>query len=182
MVKLKSNHFSKKSKFIFISLSVVSLIFFGCSSSEEEITDFPPSVGVLTELTEEPDGRLLIINEQLLMDPNESIAIVHRLDGSVDTCDIVHLRSGKNTESGISGSILRSVMMYSLMSHVLTNRMSGTSPSASVYKSSSVHAKSASHHTNMHSTSAVTARRKRNISKGKSGYGSSKSSRRSYGG
>ena len=135
--------------------------------------------GVVTEVEEvEPGDTFKLIDEKIIDDKSESIAIVHNLDQTVDT---LSLRAMARDESVGGRSGLRSLLMYGLAASVLNRSFAGTAPSRDAYKTDAAYSKSQGLNNDLKST----ARTRRVTVPGKSsrGYGSGRSFRsRSFGG
>ncbi len=131
--------------------------------------------GVITEVEEVPPGSdYKIIDEKLIDDKEKSIAIVHRLDGAVDTLSMAKLRSDSSSHPGLSN-----VLLYSLAGSYLMRNLGSTSPRAGSYKDANAFNKSTALQSDL--TKSATSRRVSVPGKASSGYGSGKSFR-SHGG
>lgn len=134
--------------------------------------------GVITEVEEiEPGDDYKIIDEKIIDDKEKSLAIVHRLDGKIDTLSLRKLKTDSQYSSNHSS--LRNVLAFSLAASYFNRSLSKTTPNASYYKDTNAFNKSTGLKNNL--TSSATTRRIRIPGKSSSGYGSGKSFR-SYGG
>ncbi len=136
------------------------------------------SKGVITEVEEiEPGDEFLILDERVIDDKEKSLAIVHRLDGEIDTLTLQKIK--KESASDPSRSALRSVLMYSLAASYFNRNLSNTSPNSAYYKNQAAFNKSTGLKSDL-SKSAVS--RRVTVPSGASkGYGGGKSFR-SHGG
>lgn len=141
-------------------------------------TVYESTQGVVTEVEEvQPGNEYKIIDERIIDEKDKSIAIVHTLEGTVDT---LSLRKMKNDESSYSRhSGLRSILYYSLAASYFNRRLSNVTPNRSNYKNASAYNKSTGLKNNLKST--ATSRRVSVPGTSSRGYGSGKSFR-SFGG
>lgn len=173
-------------KYLLIAgISISSVLFYNCSGDgtprikdSTETTIQEPTKGTITELEEiAPGDEYKIIDERLIDERQNSVAIVHRLDGKTDTLSLQKIQSDNSGQGHMSP--LRAILMYSLASSFFRGNMSAVAPNASSYKSPEAYSKSAGLRDEMAKTSrARTVKVPGNASKG---YGSGKSFR-SYGG
>ncbi len=137
------------------------------------------SKGTITEVEEvEPGDDFKILDEKIIDDKTQSTAIVHYLDGKVDTLSLQKLKSDAS-EGNHTHSALRGVLMYSLASSFFNRNLANTQPNAGFYKNADAYNKS----TNLKSDLDKTATSRRVTSPGSAskGYGTGKSFR-SHGG
>lgn len=135
------------------------------------------SKGVITEVEEvEPGDDYKIIDEKIIDEKEQSLAIVHRLDGNVDTLSLQKIKADTNNSS--HGG-LRNVLMYSLAASYFSRNLGNTAPNSSYYKDANAHSKSTGLKNDL--TKSATSRRVTVPGKSSTGYGSGKSFR-SHGG
>lgn len=145
-------------------------------SQEKTISE--STKGVVTEVEEvEPGDDYKIIDERIIDEKEKSIAIVHKLDGKVDTLSLRKLKS--DPEYRTRHSALRGILAYSLASSFFNRNLSRTTPNSSYYKNADAYKKSTGLKNNL--ASSATTRKVRVPGKASSGYGAGKSFR-SYGG
>lgn len=143
----------------------------------DEITIYESTQGVETEVEEqEPGGQYLIIDERLIDDKEQSIAIIHNLDNTIDTVSMRALK--KQTYTGRHTG-LQSILMYSLAASYFRRNMNGVRPNSSYYKNQNAYSKSTGLKDNL--TSSATSRKVKSPKGSSRGFGSNKSFR-SYGG
>ena len=161
------------------------LVLVGCGESsdnasygEETEVIVESTKGVITELEEiEPGDDFLIVDEQIIEDQSQSIAIVHYLDGRIDTVSLVALEADQSYSDSNRG--LRNVLMYSLAAAVLTRNFGAVNPNSAAYKSNAAFNKSSGLHGEMKRT--TTTRTVSSPKSGSKGYGSNRSFRSSGG-
>lgn len=141
-------------------------------------TVYESTQGVITEVEEiEPGNDYKIIDERIIDEKDKSIAIVHTLEGTVDT---LSLRKMKNDESSYSRhSGLRGILYYSLAASYFNRSMRNVTPNQSNYKNASAYNKSTGLKNDLRSS--ATSRRVNVPGRSSRGYGSGKSFR-SFGG
>lgn len=173
------------SKFIAVSgIFVGSLFIQSCSGDgspriidSEDVTIYESSKGVETEVEEqEPGGEYLILDERIIDKKEQSIAIVHNLDNTIDTLSMRTLKEEKYTGRH---SALTGVLMYSLAASYFRRNMNGVKPNPSYYKNKDVYSKSSGLKNDL--TSSATSRKVKSPKGSSRGFGSNKSFR-SYGG
>lgn len=145
----------------------------------ETKTVLESSKGTVTEVEEvEPGDDFKIIDEKVIDDKTKSTAIVHYLDGKIDTLSLQKLKS-ESAEGNHTNAALKGVLMYSLASSFFNRNLANTQPNAGFYKNADAYNKS----TNLKGDLEKTATSRRVTSPGKSskGYGTGKSFR-SHGG
>ncbi len=145
--------------------------------SADEVTIYESSKGTETEVEEqEPGGKYLIIDERIIDDKEQSIAIVHNLDNTVDTLSLKTLKKEqfRGRYSGLQG-----VLMYSLAASYFRRNMNGVRPNPTYYKNQDVFSKSSGLKSDL--TSSATSRKVMSPKGASRGFGSNKSFR-SYGG
>lgn len=174
---------SKKILLAGITLSLLTLQSCG-DSGEPKLKDFTEKTikestkGVVTEIEEiEPGDEYKIIDEKLIDKKQNSIAIVHKLDGKIDTLSLEKLKKDESFSSRNSG--LHSILMFSLAASFFNRNLSNTSPNSGAYKNADAYNKSTGLKNNLNSSAA--SRTVRVPGKSSSGYGAGKSFR-SYGG
>lgn len=142
-------------------------------------TIYESSKGTVTEVEEvEPGDDFKIIDEKVIDEKTKSTAIVHYLNGKVDTLSLQKLQS--EAQSGNhTHSALRGVLMYSLASAFFNRNLANTSPNSSYYKNSEAYNKSTGLKNDIQKS--ATSRRVTVPSGSSRGYGGGKSFR-SYGG
>lgn len=172
-------------KIALVSLVVSALTLHSCGGDgsprikdAKEKTIKESTKGVITEVEEiEPGDDYKIIDEKIIDEKEKSIAIVHRLDGNIDTLSLRKLKTDSEYSSRHSG--LRGVLAYSLAASYFNRNLANTTPNSSYYKDATAYNKSTGLKSNLTSTAA--SRRVQIPGKSSSGYGSGKSFR-SYGG
>ncbi|WP_299113790.1 hypothetical protein [uncultured Winogradskyella sp.] len=144
----------------------------------QQDTVYESTQGVITEVEEiEPGNDYKIIDERLIGEKDKSIAIVHTLEGTVDT---LSLRKMKNDESSYSRhSGLRSILYYSLAASYFNRSLRNVTPNQNNYKNASAYNKSTGLKNDL--KSSATSRRVNVPGRSSRGYGSGKSFR-SFGG
>ncbi|MUU77400.1 hypothetical protein [Winogradskyella endarachnes] len=144
----------------------------------QEETIYESTKGVITEVEEvEPGEDYKIIDERIIDDKEKSIAIVHTLEGTVDTLSLRKLKDDNSSTYRHSG--LRSILYYSLASSYFNRNMNNVTPKQSNYKNASAYNKSTSLKNDL--KSSATSRRVSVPGSSSKGYGSGKSFR-SFGG
>ncbi len=97
-------------------------------------TIYESTKGTVTEVEEvQPGDDFVIIDEKIIDEKERSTAIVHYLDGKVDTLSLQKLREEKYAGNH-SHSALRGVLMYSLASSYFNRNLANTTPNSSYYK------------------------------------------------
>lgn len=146
----------------------------------DEKTIFESTKGIITEVEEiEPGNDYRVLDERIIDDKSKSIAIVHALDGSIDTLSIARIESDKNNQSAGLHSGLRPILYYTLAASLLRNSLGSVTPDSRYYKNQSAYNKSTSLKNDLQST--ATRRTVRTPKASSSGYGKGKSFR-SFGG
>ncbi|WP_296383373.1 hypothetical protein [Winogradskyella sp.] len=140
-------------------------------------TVYESTQGVVTEVEEiEPGEDYKIIDERIIDDKEKSIAIVHTLEGTVDTLSLKKL---KDDNSSYRHSGLRGILYYSLAASYFNRSLRNVTPNQSNYKNASAYNKSTGLKNNLRSS--ATSRRVNVPGASSRGYGSGKSFR-SFGG
>lgn len=143
----------------------------------EQKTILEASKGVITEVEEiAPGNDYKIIDERIIDEKEKSVAIVHKLDGKIDTLSLQKLKSEGNSTGR---SALTGVLAYSLASSYFNRNLANTTPNSSYYKNPEAFSKSTGLKNDL--TKSATSRRVSVPGKGSTGYGSGKSFR-SHGG
>ncbi|SOE19889.1 hypothetical protein SAMN06298216_0390 [Spirosomataceae bacterium TFI 002] len=140
-----------------------------------------PTQGVVTQVEETADGTYLITDEKLVDNPDSSKAVVTYADGTTEIIEASRLHpDSTEVTTRRGGSVLRTVMMYSLLSRMMGGGSMGGTPNAGFYKTPEAHSKSSglSNQMKQSSTSRVVARPRTSSS----GFNSPSRSTRSYGG
>lgn len=141
-------------------------------------TVYESTQGVVTEVEEiEPGNDYKIIDERLIGDKDKSIAIVHTLEGTVDTLSLRKMKDDDASYSRHSG--LRSILYYSLAASYFNRSLRNVTPNQSNYKNASAYNKSTGLKNDLRSS--ATSRRVSVPGSSSKGYGSGKSFR-SFGG
>ncbi|GAB5564019.1 MAG: hypothetical protein Wins2KO_10820 [Winogradskyella sp.] len=144
----------------------------------QEETVYESTQGVITEVEEiEPGNDYKIIDERLIDEKDKSIAIVHTLEGTVDTLSLRKMKEDKSSYSRHSG--LRGILYYSLAASYFNRSLRNVTPNQSNYKNATAYNKSSSLKNDLKST--ATSRRVSVPGRSSRGYGSGKSFR-SFGG
>ena len=145
----------------------------------EEKTIYESTKGVITEVEEvAPGNDYKIIDERIIDEKEKSIAIVHALDGSVDTLSLRKIES-ESSSSNYRHSGLRSILYYSLAASFFNRNLGNVTPNSSYYKDANAYNKSTGLKNDLKST--ATSRRVRVPGASSTGYGSGRSFR-SFGG
>jgi len=143
----------------------------------EEIEVKTTSQGVISEIEEvDPGNEYKILNEEIIADKSQSMAIVHNLDGTTDSLTFDKLEK----EGGSSRhSTLRPFLMGTLAATYFNRNYNRTALDPTKYKNPGAYNKSKGMHSTLGSTAST--RRVKVPGKGSKGYGGSKSFR-SFGG
>lgn len=182
-ISLKVSALLKKFALLGIVLPALTLQSCGSDGSprikdSQEKTISESTKGVITEVEEVPPGEdYKIIDEKIIDEKEKSIAIVHKLDGKIDTLTLRKLKD--DPEYRNSHRALRGVLAYSLAASFFNRNLSRTKPNSGYYKNADAYKKSTGLKNNL--TSTATSRKVRVPGRASSGYGSGKSFR-SYGG
>lgn len=170
--------------YFFLSSLFVLFLFASCSSDDgsprfkdvDEIEVSETTQGVISEIEEvEPGDTYKVIDEEVIDDKLQSLAIVHNLDSTIDTLTFAKMSSGDY--GGRSG--MRTFLLGTLAASYISRNMRSTALNPSNYKSTSALNKSKGLRSNL-SSSAIT-RRMKVPGKGSKGYGGGRSFR-SFGG
>ena len=147
----------------------------------QEETVYESTKGIITEVEEvEPGDDFKILDERIIDDKSQSIAIVHNLEGTIDTLSLKKLKEDESSSNSSSRhSALRGVLYYSLAASFFNRNMSNVSPKQSNYKNTSAYNKSTGLKNDL--KSSATSRRVSVPGSSSKGYGSGKSFR-SFGG
>ncbi len=146
----------------------------------EEKTIYEATKGTVTEVEEiEPGDDYKIIDERIIDKKENSIAIVHGLDGQIDTLSLAKIDNNSNESSYRNRSGLRSILYYSLASSYFNRNLSNVTPNSSYYKNSTAYNKSTDLKKDL--KSSATSRKIRVAGASSKGYGSGRSFR-SFGG
>jgi len=144
----------------------------------EQETVYESTQGVVTEVEEvEPGNDYKILDERIIDDKSKSIAIVHTLEGTVDTLSLRKMKEDDTSYGRHSG--LRSILYYSLAASYFNRSLRNVTPNQSNYKNASAYNKSTDLKNNLRSS--ATSRRVSVPGTSSRGYGSGKSFR-SFGG
>lgn len=142
-------------------------------------TVYESTKGTVTEVEEvQPGDDFKIIDEKIIDEKAKSVAIVHYLNGKVDTLSLQKLQSERQA-GDYTHSALRGVLMYSLASSFFNRNLANTTPNSSYYKNTAAYDKSTRLRGDIQKT--ATSRRVTTPGRSSKGYGSGKSFR-SYGG
>jgi len=143
-------------------------------------TYYEATKGTVTEVEEiEPGDDYKIIDERIIDEKENSIAIVHNLEGTIDTLSLAKIDKGSNEAGYRNRSGLRSILYYSLAASYFNRNLGGVQPNSSYYKDASAYNKSTGLKNDLKST--ATSRRVKVPGASSKGYGSGKSFR-SFGG
>ncbi len=146
--------------------------------SKEE-TIYESTKGVVTEVEEiEPGDDYKIIDERIIEDKEKSIAIVHTLEGKIDTLSLRKLKDD-NSSASYRYSGLRGILYYSLAASYFNRNLGNVAPNQSNYKNAAAYNKSTGLQNDLKST--ATSRKVRVPGSSSTGYGKGKSFR-SFGG
>ncbi|NJB35014.1 MULTISPECIES: hypothetical protein [Flavobacteriaceae] len=144
----------------------------------KEETIYEATKGTITEVEEvEPGDEYKIIDERLIDKKENSIAIVHTLEGKVDTLSLAKIENNESEQR--YGRGLRSVLYYSLAASYFNRRLGNVAPNSSYYKDATAYNKSTGLQNELKST--ATSRKVKVPGSSSKGYGSGKSFR-SFGG
>lgn len=186
---MKKNEFAlrivrKNISTIGMTLSILVLVSCGGGDGSPRIADGETKTitettkGIITEVEEvEPGDEYLILDERVIDDQSQSVAIVHMLDGTIDTLSLQKMHS--DASYGDSHRGLRNVLMFSLAASIITRNMSNVAPNSAYYKNGAAFDKSNSLKSDI--SKSTTSRTVTSPKKGSKGYGSGKSFR-SHGG
>jgi hypothetical protein len=164
-----------------------ALIFQSCFSDNgeprikeyDEKTIYESTKGVITEVEEiEPGNDYRVLDERIIDDKSKSVAIVHALDGSIDTLSITKIASENRTNTGMHSG-LRPILFYTLAASLFRNNLGSVTPDSRYYKNQSTFNKSTSLKSDLQNT--ASRRTVRTPKASSSGYGKGKSFR-SFGG
>ncbi|AIY13759.1 MULTISPECIES: hypothetical protein [Cellulophaga] len=165
-----------------------SILVISCGDSDgspklkdsEEKTIYETTKGTVTEVEEiEPGDDYKIIDERIIDKKENSIAIVHGLNGQIDTLSLAKIDNGSEENGYRNRSGLRSILYYSLASSFFNRNLSNVSPNSGYYKDASAYNKSTGLKNDL--TNSATSRKVRVPGTSSKGYGSGKSFR-SFGG
>lgn len=146
----------------------------------QEKTIYESTKGIVTEVEEiEPGDDYKIIDERIIDEKEKSIAIVHGLDGKIDTLSLAKIDNGSQEDGYRNRSGLRSILYYSLASSYFNRNLSNVTPNSSAYKNTSAYNKSTGLKNDL--TNSAASRKVRVPGTSSKGYGSGKSFR-SFGG
>lgn len=143
-----------------------------------EETYMETTKGIITEIEEvKPGNDFKIIDEKIIDDKSKSIAIVHNLDGTIDTVGLKKLKD----ESGSNPRYhsMSNVLMFGLAASYLSRNFANTNPNSSYYKDQNAFNKSNGLKNDL--AKSTTTRRVTVPSGASKGYGSGKSFRSSGG-
>ncbi len=182
MVKIKSQYLKKSVKnlktatMIIGSAFIMSGLVSSCGDNTEYATEevLSPTQGIVTEVKEMEKDLFKITDETIVDTKADSRIIAEYIDGARDTFTLEEAKL-VNAENPTRLSSMSGVLMGGMMGYMLGKSMS-TPVSKSAYANNSAYSKSNTSTTNLKSSATRTT-----VSKPKSGFGSSKSSR-SYGG
>ena len=163
----------KNSLLLVVGIAVIfSLSSCGSSGSTTE-TVYDPTQGIITKVKEMEQDLFRITDEEIVPTVAESRIIATYLDGVIDTftLDEARLEDADNPRR----SRTRGVLMGGMMGYMMGKNMN-TPVSRAAYASDSAYKKGQTSNSKLKSTSKT-----RTVSKSKSGFGSSRSSK-SYGG
>lgn len=136
------------------------------------------SKGTITEVEEvQPGDDFKIIDEKVIDEKSKSLAIVHYLNGKVDTLTLQKLKEESGSDP--TRTALRGVLMYSLASAFFNRNMASATPNQSYYKNADAFNKSSGLRSDMEKS--AVSRKVTTPGSGSKGYGSGKSFR-SHGG
>lgn len=182
MVKIKSQYLKKSVKNLKTATMVIGSAFImsglmsSCGNNTEyatvEVLD--PTQGVITEVKEMQRDLFKITDEKVVATKDDSRIIAEYMDGQRDTFTLAEAQL-RDAENPRRRSSMNGILMGGMMGYMMGKSMS-TPVSKSAYASNSAYSKSNTSTSNLRSSATRTK-----VSKPKSGFGSSKSSR-SYGG
>ena len=186
MKKKSENGFTFYRKIILTSVITSSLII-SCGDDgtprikdSEEKTIYEATKGTVTEVEEiKPGDDYKIIDERIIDEKEKSIAIVHGLNGQIDTLSLAKIDNGSEENGYRNRSGLRSILFYSLASSYFNRNLSGVTPNSNYYKDATAYNKSTGLKNDL--KSSASSRKVRVPGASSKGYGSGKSFR-SFGG
>lgn len=166
---------------LYTLLAFVFLYNCGGSSSEVEYEEVVlPTEGLITVVKEVETDLFKIDDEITIPETEQSLIVANYLDSTSDTFTLAEARLMEaNGYPGRSGSVMRAAS-YGLFGYMIARNLSGTRrPQRGAYTSQKAYDKSQTSSQKLNQTASRTRRVK--PGSGKSGYGSSKSTR-SFGG
>lgn len=186
MNKKLINGFAFSRKLMLASAVSASILVASCGEDgspkikdAEDKTIFEATKGTVTEVEEvEPGDDYKILDERIIDKRENSIAIVHTLEGTIDTLSLAKIDKG-SSESGYQRSGLRSILYYSLAASYFNRNLGNVTPNSSYYKDANAYNKSTGLKNDLKST--ATSRKVKVPGASSKGYGSGKSFR-SFGG
>ncbi len=141
----------------------------------EEVEHKLSTKGVICEAEEvEPGDEYKVINEEMIDDKEQSLAIIHYLDNHTDTLTLATIAREKTRYRGLNRFLLGTMAGTYFMRNI-----SGFRPNRSNYKTGAAYTKSSGMSSSFQSS--ATSRRVKVPGKGSRGYGKGRSFR-SYGG
>ena len=173
-------------KYTFYTFFTLSFLYSCGSSSEVEYEEVVlPTQGLITVVKEVETDLFKIEDEVTIPDTAGSLIVANYLDSTADTFTLAEARLMEaNGYPGRSGSVMQAAS-YGLFGYMIARNMGGMMgarrPRAGAYTSQKAYQKSTSTAGQSLNRTASRTRRAR-PSSGKSGYGSSSKSTRSFGG
>lgn len=159
----------------------------GCNSegeggdwgTSESVSQKESNKGVITHLEEVSDKEYKITDEILIDDSTKSMAVIHNIDGSVDSVSVNTIQ--KEAASNPQYSAMNTILMYGLIATVMNRSRGGARPNAAYYKTPEAYNKSNGLSNGL--SPSATSRRVGSPAGGKKGFGGGGSrSSRSFGG
>lgn len=155
------------------TLLITGFIACGGQNSSEEVLD--PTQGVITEVKEMEKDKFRITDEKVVSKKEDSRVIAEYLDGTRDTFTLDEVKVVEQQNSSYRHRSMNGILIGGLMGYMMGKSMS-TPISSGAYASNAAYQKSSQANNSLRSTAT-----RRTVSRPRSGFGSSKSSR-SYGG
>lgn len=188
-IKMNKNYFNPvvySKKLMWAAMVSGSILIQSCSSSDgsprlkefDEKTIHESTKGTVTEVEEiEPGNEYQIIDERIIDSKEDSYAIIHTLEGTVDTLSLRKLPTEKEESARHSG--LNRILMFSLARSYFSNNLSNVTPDSRFYKNDAAFNKSNGLKTDLQNSASTRSVKVPKASS--SGYGAGKSFR-SFGG
>jgi hypothetical protein len=180
MVKIKYQYLKKsvknlKSAGLVIGSAFIMSGLVSCDNTERATEEvLKPTQGIITEVKEVEKGKFKITDETVVAAKGDSRIIAEYIDGARDTFTLAEVQS-VNPGNPTRRSSMSGILMGGMMGYMMGKSMS-TPVSQSAYANKNAYTKSNTTTSNLKSSATRST-----VSKPKSGFGSSKSSR-SYGG
>lgn len=175
----------RKGTFLKDALSLIAITAFGlfaltnCGGSQYEEVEIPTQ-GLITTVVEIEPEQYKIEDEVPIPDTSQSLIIAKYLDGGIDTFTLAEARLMQQNGYGGSRSGVFTAASYGFFGYMIgRSMMGGFRPSASAYRDPNTYNRV--NNTTGNTIRSTSQRVSRPSTRGRSGYGSGRSSR-SYGG